>query len=105
MKEIEVQIMQQSYLLGCPEGQEARLLEAVEQMDTAMTKIRDRGQVRARERIAVLAALNIVFDCADHTATEQAAAETQQILALALLDRLNQALNLPPTSVPILPPA
>ena len=30
MKQLEVQIMQQSYLLGCPEGREARLLEAVE---------------------------------------------------------------------------
>ena len=103
MKEIEAHIMQQSYLLGCPEGQEARLLEAVERIDTAMTKIRDVGKVRARERIAVLAALNIAFDCADHTATEEAAAEKKQILAL--LERLDQALNLIPTSVSASPPA
>ena len=57
MKQLEVQIMQQSYLLGCPEGREARLLDAVERVDTAMTRIRDAGKVRARERIAVLAAL------------------------------------------------
>ena len=59
MKQLEVQIMQQSYLLGCPEGREARLLDAVERVDTAMTRIRDAGKVRARERIAVLAALNL----------------------------------------------
>ena len=35
MKQLEVQIMQQSYLLGCPEGREARLLDAVERVDTA----------------------------------------------------------------------
>ena len=62
MKQLEVQIMQQSYLLGCPEGREARLLDAVERVDTAMTRIRDAGKVRARERIAVLAALNMAFD-------------------------------------------
>jgi cell division protein ZapA len=65
MKQLEVQIMGQSYLLGCPEGGEARLLEAVERVDTAMCKIRDAGKVRARDRIAVLAALNLAFDVAD----------------------------------------
>lgn len=64
-KQLEVQIMQQTYLLACPEGQEARLLDAVERVDTAMTRIRDAGKVRARERIAVLAALNLAFELAD----------------------------------------
>lgn len=65
MKQLEVQIMGQSYLLGCPEGGEARLLEAVERVDTAMCKIRDAGKVKARDRIAVLAALNLAFDLSD----------------------------------------
>lgn len=72
MKQIEVHIMQQSYLLGCPPGQEGRLLEAVERVDTAMTRIRDAGKVRARERIAVLAALNLAFEIADRDAAQQA---------------------------------
>ena len=65
MKQLEVQIMGQSYLLSCPEGGDARLLDAVERVDTAMCKIRDGGKVRARDRIAVLAALNLAFDLAD----------------------------------------
>ncbi|MFI4927653.1 MAG: cell division protein ZapA [Burkholderiales bacterium] len=62
MKQLEVQIMGQSYLLGCPPGGEQRLLEAVEKVDTAMCRIRDAGKVKARDRIAVLAALNLAFD-------------------------------------------
>ncbi len=62
MKQLEVQIMGQSYLLACPEGGEQRLLEAVLRVDTAMCKIRDAGKVKARDRIAVLAALNLAFD-------------------------------------------
>jgi cell division protein ZapA len=62
MKQLEMQIMGQSYLLGCPEGGEQRLLEAVEKVDTAMCRIRDAGKVKARDRIAVLAALNLAFD-------------------------------------------
>jgi len=64
-KQVEVQIMGQSYLLACPKGGEQRLLEAVEKVDTAMCKIRDAGKVKARDRIAVLAALNLAFDVSD----------------------------------------
>ena len=64
-KQVEVQIMGQSYLLACPEGGEQRLLEAVEKVDTAMCRIRDAAKVKARDRIAVLAALNLAFDVAD----------------------------------------
>ncbi len=74
MKQLEVQIMQQSYLLACPEGREPRLLDAVERVDTAMTRIREAGKVRARERIAVLAALNLAFELADKEAAALAAA-------------------------------
>ncbi len=65
MKQLEVHIMQQSYMLGCPEGQEERLLAAVKQVDDAMCGIRDSGKIRGRERIAVLAALNMAFDLLD----------------------------------------
>ena len=65
MKQLEVHIMQQSYMLGCPEGQEARLMSAVKHVDEAMSGIRDSGKIRGRERIAVLAALNIAFDLLD----------------------------------------
>ncbi|GAC1607970.1 MAG: hypothetical protein NVS3B2_17200 [Ramlibacter sp.] len=64
MKQLEVQIMGQSYRLGCPEGGEGRLLDAVARVDTAMCRIRDAGKVKARDRIAVLAALNLAFDVA-----------------------------------------
>jgi len=68
MNQIEVQIMGQSYLLGCPEGGEARLREAVERVDGAMCRIRDAGKIKARDRIAVLAALNLAFDLSDRAA-------------------------------------
>jgi cell division protein ZapA len=62
MKQIEVQIMSQSYLLGCPEGGEAQMMAAVGKVDAAMCKIRDAAKIKARERIAVLAALNLAFE-------------------------------------------
>ena len=61
MKQMEVTIMGQSYILSCPEGREAAMLAAVAQVDREMSAIRDGGKVKARERIAVLAALNLAF--------------------------------------------
>ena len=61
MKQMEVTILGQSYLLGCPEGGEVSLLEAVGSVDREMSAIRDGGKVKARERIAVLAALNLAY--------------------------------------------
>jgi cell division protein ZapA len=59
MKQIEVQIMGQSYLLASSEAGESLLRQAVAKVDTAMCQIRDAGKIKARDRIAVLAALNI----------------------------------------------
>ena len=61
MKQIEVNILGHSYLLGCPQDGESELLEAVSLVDREMSTIRDSGKVKARERIAVLAALNLAF--------------------------------------------
>jgi cell division protein ZapA len=112
MKQLEVQIMGQTYLLGCPEGGDSRLLDAVERVDTAMCKIRDAGKVRARDRIAVLAALNLAFDVSDRASQDSAqATETapalnatqltrapddaidSNVLLISLLERLDEALG------------
>jgi cell division protein ZapA len=76
MKQLEVQIMGQSYLLGAPTGGEQQLLTAVEKVDTAMCKIRDAGKVKARDRIAVLAALNLAFETDRPAASASAVAPT-----------------------------
>jgi cell division protein ZapA len=65
MKQVEVTILGQSYLLGCPDGGESSLLQAVADVDREMSGIRDGGKVKARERIAVLAALNLAFALAE----------------------------------------
>ena len=103
MKQIEVQIMGQSYLLGCPDGGEAQLREAVERVDAAMCKIRDAGKVKARDRIAVLATLNLAFDLAAQqaavvaapaapVATSAADSVETDAKATQLIQKLDQAL-------------
>jgi cell division protein ZapA len=71
MKQIEATILGQSYMLACPPDGEALLREAVAIVDREMSAIRDAGKVKARERIAVLTALNLAYQKAE--AGQQAA--------------------------------
>ena len=94
MKQLEVQIMGQSYLLGCPPDGDARLLDAVNRVDLAMCKIRDGGKIKARDRIAVLAALNLAFDVPEPAAIQAPVTPGQESAQLAaLLQRLDTALG------------
>ena len=88
MKQIEAQIMGQTYVLGCPEGAEEQMQQSVQRVDTAMCKIRDAGKIRARDRIAVLAALNLAFDLVEREQAggfnaQQPPHHGQQILLMA----------------------
>ena len=104
-RQLEVQIMGQSYLLGCPEGGEPQLLAAVVKVDLAMCKIRDAGKIKARDKIAVLAALNLAFDANEAVAaapttalntlspSEDPLSDAQSAHLSQLLKRLDQALS------------
>ena len=101
MKQLEVKIMGQAYLLGAPEGGEERLQQAVQRVDAAMCKIRDAGKIKARDRIAVLAALNLAFELAEQPPAPTALASgeephlsvAEQATLGALLGRLDEALG------------
>ncbi len=96
MKQIEVTIMGQSYVLGCPEGGERPLLAAVSRVDSEMSAIRDAGRVKARERIAVLAALNLAYALAEGPASASEAATNAapgEVDIAALVARIDRALG------------
>ena len=96
MKQMEVTILGQSYLLACPDGGEASLLAAVASVDQEMSAIRDAGKVKARERIAVLAALNLAYQLAERPGTRSVQAGTtpsgDSVQIDTLLARIDAAL-------------
>jgi cell division protein ZapA len=89
MKQMEFTIMGQSYVLACPKDGEAPLRAAVAGVDSEMCAIRDAGKVKARERIAVLAALNLAYRLAERPG--EASADNVQIDTL--LARIDAALG------------
>ena len=61
-QQVTVQIMGQEYTLACPSEAQEAFQQAVSKVDAAMCRIRDAGKIKTRDRIAVLAALNIAFE-------------------------------------------
>jgi cell division protein ZapA len=98
MKQMDVTILGQSYLLTCPDGGETSLLAAVASVDREMSTIRDAGKIKARERIAVLAALNLAYQLAERPSaaaprTGKAASAGDSVQIDAMLARIDTALG------------
>jgi cell division protein ZapA len=86
MKQIEATILGQSYMLACPPDGENLLREAVAIVDREMSAIRDAGKVKARERIAVLTALNLAYQRAEQAQSAARAPAPVPQPALAVAD-------------------
>lgn len=119
MSKLDVTILHQDYVLTCPDGQEAQLLEAVERVDQQFQKMRDSSKLRAREHVAVLLAVNLAFENlklreqlldlqqlssqlsnedGERLQTLEALLAQEQAQAERLLQRLDQALGTEPSS-------
>jgi cell division protein ZapA len=81
MKQVEVSISGQPYTLACPDGGETLLASAVAAVDREMNTIREAGKVKARERVAVLAALNVAYQLAERKAAGPAPAAKSATVA------------------------
>lgn len=107
-QQVTVQIMGQEYTLGCPEQAQEAFHQAVAKVDNAMCRIRDAGKIKTRDRIAVLAALNIAFEQssnasptaaaesvtpAGHTVADSHSPDAQKQALQQLVGRLDNALS------------
>lgn len=96
MKQMDVTILGQSYLLTCPDGGETSLMAAVASVDREMSSIRDAGKIKARERIAVLAALNLAYQLAERPSATRAgktASIVDSVHIDAMVARIDTALG------------
>jgi cell division protein ZapA len=90
---IDAIIMGQSYKLACKEGEELALKQAVAYLDECMCAIRDAGKIKARDRIAVLAALNLAFDQGESHAQRPALSKDVPDVPPATQERLTHLLH------------
>ena len=104
---VEVSVMGQNYTLACPPGSEALMAAAVARVDETMQNIRESGKVHGRDRIALLAAINLTFDtlAAAHAPDSEASLRALVLRldsALAEDERLDGSPALP--EKPLAPP-
>ena len=90
MKQVETTILGQSYMLACPPDGEALLHEAVGIVDREMSAIRDAGKVKARERIAVLTALNLAYQRAEQNRVMASTTTASAVMSAAAADRATE---------------
>lgn len=106
MSQVSVKILQQDYVLSCPDGQEEALREAVAKANLAMLPLCESAKVRTREQAAVLAAVNFAFqNQALQKHIQQLPLQAQAMPLVppaadnarlrALIERLDQALAAP----------
>lgn len=60
LSRVSVRILEKEYHVACPLEERAALLDSAEYLNRKMREIRDSGKVIGLDRIAVMAALNIV---------------------------------------------
>ena len=59
---VTVSILDKEYQVACPPEEKHALIEAAQNLDGRMRKIRKGGKIVGLERIAVMAALNISYE-------------------------------------------
>ncbi len=70
---VNVQILDKEYMISCPAEEKDGLLQSAKVLNERMREVRDSGKVLGTERIAVMAALNIVHEFLRHQNQHQAA--------------------------------
>ncbi|MDR9438265.1 MAG: cell division protein ZapA [Halomonas sp.] len=84
----EITLLERSYAIACPPEEQDKLERAARYLDRAMQGIHSRGRVIDREKIAIMAALNIAHELLealdDQRAGEQSLSELNARLEKAL---------------------
>lgn len=93
MKQIDVTILGQGYRLACADDGEGALHAAVQRVDREMSAIQDSGKVKSREKIAVLAALNLAVQRVEAPAPAVAQDPALDARLDALVQRIDRVLG------------
>ena len=63
---VTIALLDKTYKVKCPAEKMSELREAAEQLDKKMREINQNGKINSMERVAVIAALNIIHELLLH---------------------------------------
>ncbi|MDZ7851430.1 MAG: cell division protein ZapA [Halomonas sp.] len=88
----DITLLERSYAIACPPEEQEKLERAARYLDRAMQGIHARGRVVDREKIAIMAALNIAHELLEALDDQQAGEQSLNELNA----RLEKALDAMP---------
>ncbi|MGM0983157.1 MAG: cell division protein ZapA [Pseudomonadota bacterium] len=89
----DITLLERSYAIACPPEEQDKLERAARYLDRAMQGIHSRGRVVDREKIAIMAALNIAHELLEALDDQRAGEQSLNELNA----RLEKALDAMPT--------
>lgn len=92
-KPVSVRILDKEFLVTCPEDEHDDLLASAEFLNGKMRDIRDTGKIVGIDRIAVMAALNIVHELLEQRGHKQDIQQSIGARIRTLQEKIELALN------------
>ncbi len=90
---VSVRILEKDYHVSCPPEERAALLDSAEYLNAKMREIRDSGKVVGLDRIAVMAALNIVNELLQSRGRDEGVESDLAVRIKAMRERVESALT------------
>jgi cell division protein ZapA len=90
---VTVHILDKEYRVACPEHEQEALRNSASYLDAKMREIREAGKIVGADRIAVMAALNIVNELLQQQDRRRASAQNMSARIRSLEDRISVALS------------
>ena len=91
--QVSVRILEKEYQIQCPASERTDLLDSAEVLNAEMRRIRDSGKVVGLDRIAVIAALNMVNEMLHAKARDEQLEGTVGDRLKVLSERVESALG------------
>ena len=90
---VSVKILEKEYHVSCPPEERPALLDSAEYLNRKMREIRDSGKVIGLDRIAVMAALNIVNELLQARGHDEGVENDLALRLKAMRERVESALT------------
>ena len=91
--QVTVKILEKEYHVNCPPEERPALLDSAEYLNRKMREIRDSGKVIGLDRIAVMAALNIVNELLQSRGHDEGVETDLAARLKAMRERIESALT------------
>ena len=62
VRQVNVEIMNRSFIIGTPEAEQETLLQAVDLLNKKINAVKGNGKIIETDKIIIMAALNVVHD-------------------------------------------